>query len=211
MTAGVRNDSSPRSGRTPAARLDLGRSTGPRSCPTRTSGPFTEPSRPLRADGVPARGQLRRAGTPLRGDRERVGAPAAHLAFRVVQENLANALRYAPGSDVRIAISVEPGRRGLAVQVENSPTDRAGGRPPHGTSAHLAGQARLARPDAEAFDDQEAAMPVQDPTGARPPAQAPTVRHDPAADVVADSSSEQGRWRSRARACTAEGGAPCAC
>ena len=50
------------------------------------------------------------------GDRDRVDGPAAHLAFRVVQESLTNALRYAPGSDVRILISVDGG---LAVQVEN--------------------------------------------------------------------------------------------
>ena len=31
------------------------------------------------------------------GDRDHVSGPAAHLAFRVVQESLTNALRYAPG------------------------------------------------------------------------------------------------------------------
>jgi signal transduction histidine kinase len=56
------------------------------------------------------------------GDRDGVSEPVAHLAFRVVQESLTNALRYAPGADVRIVISVvETGRR-LAVRVEN---DRA--------------------------------------------------------------------------------------
>jgi signal transduction histidine kinase len=52
------------------------------------------------------------------GDRERVPEPVAHLAFRVVQESLTNALRYAPGADVRIVISVDPARA-LAVRVEN--------------------------------------------------------------------------------------------
>ena len=56
------------------------------------------------------------------GDRDRVPAPVAHLAFRVVQESLTNALRYAPGADVRIVISVDEAEHGLAVRVEN---DRA--------------------------------------------------------------------------------------
>ncbi|MEO7420898.1 MAG: histidine kinase [Ornithinibacter sp.] len=55
------------------------------------------------------------------GDRDRVPQPVAHLAFRVVQESLTNALRYAPGADVRIVISVDEASadRGLAVRVEN--------------------------------------------------------------------------------------------
>jgi signal transduction histidine kinase len=53
------------------------------------------------------------------GDRDRVPEPVAHLAFRVVQESLTNALRYAPGADVRIVISVDQVGRGLAVRVEN--------------------------------------------------------------------------------------------
>lgn len=53
------------------------------------------------------------------GDRERVPDPAAHLAFRVVQESLTNALRYAPCADVRIVISVGDGASSLAVRVEN--------------------------------------------------------------------------------------------
>ena len=53
------------------------------------------------------------------GDREQVSDPVAHLAFRVVQESLTNALRYAPGADVRIVISVDDAERGLAVRVEN--------------------------------------------------------------------------------------------
>jgi signal transduction histidine kinase len=56
------------------------------------------------------------------GDRDRVPEPVAHLAFRVVQESLTNALRYAPGADVRIVITVDEAGRGLAVRVEN---DRA--------------------------------------------------------------------------------------
>jgi signal transduction histidine kinase len=53
------------------------------------------------------------------GDRDQVPQPVAHLAFRVVQESLTNALRYAPGADVRIVIRVDEAERGLAVMVEN--------------------------------------------------------------------------------------------
>jgi len=56
------------------------------------------------------------------GDRDGVPKSVAHLAFRVVQESLTNALRYAPGADVRIVISVDEAGRGLTVRVEN---DRA--------------------------------------------------------------------------------------
>jgi hypothetical protein len=56
------------------------------------------------------------------GDRDHVPRPVAHLAFRVVQESLTNALRYAPGADVRIEIRVDESQRGLDVRVEN---DRA--------------------------------------------------------------------------------------
>jgi signal transduction histidine kinase len=53
------------------------------------------------------------------GDRDGIPQPVAHLAFRVVQESLTNALRYAPGSEVRIEISADPTARGLQVRVEN--------------------------------------------------------------------------------------------
>ncbi len=56
------------------------------------------------------------------GDRERIPEPVGHLAFRVVQESLTNALRYAPGANVRILISVDEAGRGLAVCVENDRT-----------------------------------------------------------------------------------------
>ena len=48
------------------------------------------------------------------GDRDRVAAPVGHLAFRVVQESLTNALRYAPGSEVRIVIRVDETERWLS-------------------------------------------------------------------------------------------------
>ena len=68
------------------------------------------------------------------GDRDRIPRPVAHLAFRVVQESLTNALRYAPGADVRIVITVDEAEQGLAVRVEND------GAAEHGTS--LAGTGR---------------------------------------------------------------------
>jgi mycothiol synthase len=67
------------------------------------------------------------------GDREGVAEPVAHLAFRVVQESLTNALRYAPGAEVRIVISVDDAR-GLAVRVENDRATRS--------NAHLTGTGR---------------------------------------------------------------------
>ncbi|KQV75675.1 hypothetical protein ASC61_12060 [Aeromicrobium sp. Root344] len=72
------------------------------------------------------------------GDRDGVPEPVAHLAFRVVQESLTNALRYAPGAEVRIVISVDDGGRGLAVRVEN---DRPGPHDPpiDGTGSGLIG------------------------------------------------------------------------
>jgi signal transduction histidine kinase len=59
------------------------------------------------------------------GDRDGVGAPAAHLALRVVQESLTNALRHSPGAAVRVG--VDGSRRRLTVRVENGPA--AGERP----------------------------------------------------------------------------------
>lgn len=53
------------------------------------------------------------------GDRERIPHPVAHLAFRVVQESLTNALRYAPGATIRITMTVDEAGRGLVVRVEN--------------------------------------------------------------------------------------------
>jgi signal transduction histidine kinase len=53
------------------------------------------------------------------GDRDGVSEPVAHLAFRVVQESLTNALRYAPGAEVRIAIGVDEPGRTMTVRVEN--------------------------------------------------------------------------------------------
>jgi signal transduction histidine kinase len=51
------------------------------------------------------------------GDRDGVAAPTAHVAFRLVQESLTNALRYAPGAAVRVLVNGSG--RGLIVSVEN--------------------------------------------------------------------------------------------
>jgi signal transduction histidine kinase len=70
------------------------------------------------------------------GDRDGVTAPTAHVAFRVVQESLTNALRYAPGTAVRVVVS--GARRALTVSVEN---DRSTTEPPDlsGTGRGLTG------------------------------------------------------------------------
>jgi signal transduction histidine kinase len=73
------------------------------------------------------------------GDRDRVPRPVAHLAFRVVQESLTNALRYAPGAEVRILISVDEARHGLAVRVENGRAARIDPAPVGGTGRGLVG------------------------------------------------------------------------
>ena len=56
------------------------------------------------------------------GDQDAVAAATAHIAFRVVQESLTNALRHAPGAAVRVL--VDGSGTGLVVRVEN---DRSGG------------------------------------------------------------------------------------
>ncbi|CCH80192.1 putative Histidine kinase [Nostocoides japonicum T1-X7] len=66
------------------------------------------------------------------GDRDAVSQSVAHLAFRVVQESLTNALRYAPGADVRVVIRVDPAGPDVSVRVENergiqSPAAHLGG------------------------------------------------------------------------------------
>lgn len=76
------------------------------------------------------------------GDRDGIAAPVASVAFRVVQESLTNALRYAPGSPVRVVLRGE-GRR-LSVTVENdAPTGTMTGLQGGGTG--LAGLRDLVR------------------------------------------------------------------
>jgi signal transduction histidine kinase len=60
----------------------------------------------------------------LRFEGEREGLPTAHaeIAYRVVQEGLTNALRYAAGASVRVLVRGD--RDGLLVEVANAPTSR---------------------------------------------------------------------------------------
>jgi signal transduction histidine kinase len=51
------------------------------------------------------------------GDHDGVAAPVAHIAFRVVQESLTNALRHAPGAAVRVRVNGTG--RDLTVSVDN--------------------------------------------------------------------------------------------
>ena len=60
----------------------------------------------------------------LEGSREGLQSDAAHAAFRVVQESLTNALRHAPGAEVRVLIRSEVGGRAVTVRVENDAAPR---------------------------------------------------------------------------------------
>jgi signal transduction histidine kinase len=59
----------------------------------------------------------------LEGERENLAAPAAEVAYRVVQEGLTNALRYAAGAPVTVLVRGE--REALVVEVENEPAKAA--------------------------------------------------------------------------------------
>lgn len=61
----------------------------------------------------------------LEGARDGLQSEAAHAAFRVVQESLTNALRHAPGAQVRVLIRSEAGGRAVTVRVENDAATRA--------------------------------------------------------------------------------------
>ena len=56
------------------------------------------------------------------GDRDGIAVRAAHIAFRVVQESLTNALRHAPGAAVRVLVNGSG--RGLTVRVENDRSEQ---------------------------------------------------------------------------------------
>jgi signal transduction histidine kinase len=71
----------------------------------------------------------------LEGCRDGVAGDRAHAALRVVQESLTNALRHAPGAEVRVLVRGSPGGRSLTVRVENGPAPAAG-------AARLAGTGR---------------------------------------------------------------------
>ena len=57
----------------------------------------------------------------LEGDREGMPAPLGEVAYRVVQEGLTNALRYAAGAAVTVLVRGD--RQELVVAVENGPAD----------------------------------------------------------------------------------------
>jgi signal transduction histidine kinase len=59
------------------------------------------------------------------GPREDVDLKAAHVAFRVVQESLTNALRHAPGADVRVLVRSDADGSAMCVRVENDAAQRA--------------------------------------------------------------------------------------
>jgi signal transduction histidine kinase len=69
----------------------------------------------------------------LEGSRDGLHSDVAHAAVRVVQESLTNALRHAPGAEVRVRLAAH--ERSLTVRVENSP-------PPAPSRPPLAGSGR---------------------------------------------------------------------
>jgi signal transduction histidine kinase len=71
----------------------------------------------------------------LEGSRDGVDGDRAHAALRVVQEGLTNALRHAPGAEVRVLVRGSSGGRSLTVRVANGP-------PPAAGSARLVGTGR---------------------------------------------------------------------
>jgi signal transduction histidine kinase len=66
-----------------------------------------------RASGLPV--TLR-----MSGDTSDVSGAVAHAALRVVQEGLTNALRYAPGADIQVAVEARPGALELSVVNDRS-------------------------------------------------------------------------------------------
>jgi signal transduction histidine kinase len=73
----------------------------------------------------------------LEGEREGLRAPLSETAYRVVQEGLTNALRYAAGA--RVAVRVHGDREALLVEVENAPASDEGGLAGVGTGNGLRG------------------------------------------------------------------------
>jgi signal transduction histidine kinase len=60
----------------------------------------------------------------LEGSRDGLPAEVAHAGFRVVQESLTNALRHAPGAEVRVLVRGEADGRAVTVRVENDAAPR---------------------------------------------------------------------------------------
>ena len=60
----------------------------------------------------------------LEGSRDGLSPEVAHAGFRVVQEGLTNALRHAPGAEVRVLVRSEADGRAVTVRVENDAVPR---------------------------------------------------------------------------------------
>jgi signal transduction histidine kinase len=73
----------------------------------------------------------------LEGEREGLPAALGETAYRVVQEGLTNALRYAAGARVSVRVRGEPAE--LAVEIENAPGRGAGALASAGTGNGLRG------------------------------------------------------------------------
>jgi signal transduction histidine kinase len=73
------------------------------------------------------------------GDRDGVSSATAHIAFRLVQEGLTNALRHAPGAPVQVLVRGGAGGRTLMVRVENDAPPEGPGRDLRGSGRGLQG------------------------------------------------------------------------
>lgn len=73
----------------------------------------------------------------LEGERDGLPADAVETAYRVVQESLTNALRYASGAAVRVSVRGAPGE--LEIEVTNAPATRTSELAGHGAGTGLAG------------------------------------------------------------------------
>lgn len=73
----------------------------------------------------------------LEGEREGLPAEVGETAYRIVQEGLTNALRYAAGAAVTVRVSA--GRDELGIEVENAPAERESSLDGSGTGNGLRG------------------------------------------------------------------------
>ena len=73
----------------------------------------------------------------LEGEREGLPSAVVEAAYRVVQESLTNALRYAPGAPVRVLVRGD--NDVLEVETVNGPSPRSGELAGHGTGNGLRG------------------------------------------------------------------------